>query len=85
MIHFVIYFICKILFRTGASKSLSKEKPNGNLFSYEILISISLQTFFVFIFQFCSWVILKNQTWFERIPFSNNPLFENPNYENTVK
>ena len=63
---------------------MTKEKPNGNLFSYDIVISISMQCLIVFVFQFSCFKMLKNQTWYVENPVSETPLFDNPNYENTV-
>lgn len=78
-----LFFLFYII-RTRANRHLTKEKPNGNLFSYEIILSITLQVLVVFFFQYYSYKTLRSKSWFVELPPSNNPLFENPNNENTV-
>jgi len=81
---FLIFPLVILISRTGSSNFLSKEKPNGNLFSYEIILSISFQVLIVFLFQYAAFFILRSQSWYVETEPSDSPLFTDTTYENTV-
>lgn len=78
------YKIFCLKLRTGSNKKLSNAKLNGDIFSFEFILSFILQVLVMLFFQLLSYMILVLQPWYIEIPNSNSTIFDGPSEENTV-
>nr|XP_033777807.1 cation-transporting ATPase 13A2 isoform X5 [Geotrypetes seraphini] len=76
--------VAVLMGKTGPTKELGTQQPQGTLISIAVLGSLLLQTFLLIIFQVLAYFITISQTWF--IPLNDTVIapLNLPNYENTV-